>query len=232
MIRTDVQQIREAYSRRSQLPNTRYSLFDPSQRMAVQEVERRILTGLVCEEMTDLRSRHILDIGCGTGEWLLQYLRWGAQPANVVGVDLIPERVVACQGLVPGARIELMDAANLQLPRDAFDIVLQFTAFTSILDTTAREAAAAEMVRVTKPSGLIVWYDFICDNPRNADVRKVSIHELKRLFDGCRIRTERLTLAPPIARAVAPRSERLCALLAQISWLRTHCLAFIRPNKG
>ncbi len=84
------------------------------------------------------------------------------------------------------------------------------------------------MLRATKPGGLIVWYDFVTNNPRNADVRGVPRTELKRLFAGCAMSAERITLAPPVARFVAPRSRPLLRLLNAIPFLRTHCLAFIR----
>ena len=60
------------------------------------------------------------------------------------------------------------------------------------------------MLRVLKPGGLILWYDFHVDNPHNRDVQGVRKREIFELFSGCDIRLHRITLAPPIVRLVAP----------------------------
>ena len=66
------------------------------------------------------------------------------------------------------------------------------------------------------------------DNPRNPDVRAVSATEVTRLFPQCRVRLRRVTLAPPLARLLAPRAPTLCALLNLVPPLRTHYLGVIR----
>jgi len=59
------------------------------------------------------------------------------------------------------------------------------------------------MCRVLKPEGLILWYDYHMDNPKNPDVKGVWSHEIYELFPGCEIRLQRATLAPPIVRLLA-----------------------------
>ena len=85
------------------------------------------------------------------------------------------------------------------------------------------------MRRVLRRGGLILWYDFHVNNPRNADVRAVTRDEILALFPGCSARMQRLTLAPPLARAIAPHSRLVCELLSLVPFLRTHTLAAIRP---
>ena len=72
--------------------------------------------------------------------------------------------------------------------------------FTSILDPTIKQRAAAEMLRVTKASGLMLWYDFCVDNPSNQSVRGIPKREILRLFPQCDIQFRRVTLAPPLLR--------------------------------
>jgi hypothetical protein len=50
---------------------------------------------------------------------------------------------------------------------------MQFTVFTSILDKDMKRNIAAEMLRVLKPKGVIIWYDYFVNNPKNSDVRGV-----------------------------------------------------------
>jgi ubiquinone/menaquinone biosynthesis C-methylase UbiE len=109
----------------------------------------------------------------------------------------------------------------------SFDLVSQFTVFSSILHAGVRRRAAAEMLRVLRPGGVALWYDFTV-NPTNRDTHGIGGDEVTRLFPGCRVRARRVTLAPPLGRLVAPRSWLLAELLENVPALRTHLLALIR----
>jgi hypothetical protein len=86
------------------------------------------------------------------------------------------------------------------------------------------------MRRVLKPDGLILWYDFHINNPRNPDVKGVKLREIQELFSNCEIRMKRITLAPPIARRVATYSWLLCYCLSRIPWLCSHYIGVIRKK--
>jgi hypothetical protein len=88
------------------------------------------------------------------------------------------------------------------------------------------------MLRVVKPRGVILWYDYHVNNPWNPDVRGVKKQEIRHLFPGCRVDLQRLTLAPPLARRLAPYSFLLCCLLEKIPLLCTHYLGVIRREPG
>ena len=105
-----------------------------------------------------------------------------------------------------GADIRTGNAANCHGPTRSFDIVSQFTVFTSILSPELRRAIAAEMIRVTRPGGVVLWYDFRVNNPRNDQVRRVGARELRELFPGCEVHLRPTTLAPPVARRLVPLS--------------------------
>ncbi|HWO42612.1 MAG TPA: class I SAM-dependent methyltransferase [Candidatus Eisenbacteria bacterium] len=220
--------IRGAYAKR--LPGAaRYSWFDDGHLFIVQQLERRLLRAIRRRGLAPLRSRTLLEIGCGNGHWLREFIKWGATPENLTGIDLLAERVVLAKRLSPpGVKYEQADAAQLSFRSESFDIVLQATVFTSILDAQTKASVAAEMLRVVKPRGLILWYDFYVNNPNNPDVRGVSQREIARLFPSCRIDLETVTLAPPIARRLAPISWTACDLLAKLPWLCTHYLGSIQ----
>jgi len=44
----------------------------------------------------------------------------------------------------------------------------------NIFDEEMRQRIASEMLRVLKPDGIVLWYDFHMDNPKNPDVRGVK----------------------------------------------------------
>jgi SAM-dependent methyltransferase len=219
--------IRAAYGRR--VEGDRYSWLEPGYLLAMQEIERGMLAVLRANLRVPLRDARILEVGCGNGAWLQQFVRWGATPGNVHGVDLLPERIEqARRSCAPGVHLRCGSATELDYPDGAFDVVLQSTVFTSILDPDVKRRVAAEMLRVTNPGGSIVWYDFLVNNPRNPDVRGIRRAEVERLFPGCRVDLRRTTLAPPIARRLAPLSPLACTLVGAVPFLRTHYLGVIR----
>lgn len=225
--RAEERRIESAYARRAVL-DSRYAWTNPGHLFLVQELERAVLRRIGSEHWQLARER-ILEVGCGNGFWLRQLCVWGATPNSLVGIDLLPDRIALARKLCP-PEMELR-AGNATMLPDAdgtFDRVLQFTTFTSIKSPTLKSALAAEMLRVLAPGGSILWYDFFRNNPRNPDVRGIGRAELQSLFPGCEFTVERVTLAPPIARALAPVSWTLALVLGALHPLRTHYLATIR----
>jgi ubiquinone/menaquinone biosynthesis C-methylase UbiE len=224
--------IREAYARRQECPQGTYSfLNNPSFVLQIQERDSGLLSMLSQNGVGSLEGKRILDIGCGTGYWLLAFLQWGVLPENVIGIDLSPERIEQARERCPhGVHLECGNAAALDFPDASFDLVLQATVFTSILDPEISQRIAAEMLRVLKSGGFVVWYDFFLGNPRNPDVRGVRRGEIRRLFPGCQIHLRRITLAPPIGRLVGHYSPFMYMLLSWTKILCTHYLGLIKKN--
>jgi hypothetical protein len=86
------------------------------------------------------------------------------------------------------------------------------------------------MARVLAPGGAIAWYDFFVDNPRNAAVRGIGRSELVSLFPGFDLRLRRVTLAPPLARRLAPRAPLVALLAEELHVLNTHYAALLLPR--
>jgi SAM-dependent methyltransferase len=222
--------IRQAYARRA-LSGQSYTWFDAGHLFMVQQLERRLLRLLRRHDMAPLQSKKILEIGCGNGHWLREFVKWGASPDNLAGVDLLAERVDQARRLSPaGIAFQSGNATRLNFADQRFDIVLQATVFTSIRDFAVKRQIAAEMLRVVKERGIVLWYDFHVDNPRNPDVRGIKSREIAQLFPGCRISLERIILAPPVLRRLAPYTWLGCYLLSAIPWLCTHYLGTIRKD--
>jgi SAM-dependent methyltransferase len=221
--------IRAVYARRQR--DARYSWFSDGHLFFMQERERHVLATLKREGFSSLEAKSILEIGCGTGYWLREFIQWGARPENITGLDLLPDRIVEARKLSPEAvRIKCGHTAELALPSEAFDLVFQSTVFTSILDPSMKRQVASEMLRVVKGDGLILWYDFHVNNPWNSDVRGIKKREIHQLFAGCRISLRRITLAPPLLRWLAPYSWLGCHLLGKMPLLCTHYLGTIRKE--
>jgi len=209
----------------------RDSWFNPGYLFMIQEREQQVLKLFKRYGFERLEDKQILDVGCGIGLWINDLVKWGARPENIIGVELTPERLVFARQRCPsGIRLISGNAATTEFPDATFDMVVQSTVFTTILEDDLKAAVAAEMLRVLKPHGLILWYDFMYNNPKNPDVRGVTKSEIYRLFPECRIDIQRLTLVPPLSRWLAPYSVLLCHLLSLIPFLRTHYLGAIRKS--
>jgi SAM-dependent methyltransferase len=198
-------------------------------RFQFQERERRVLQMLDRYGFMPLAGKRILEVGCGTGKWLRDLIGWGADPENLFGVELLQASAIRARRLSPQAvTVECANAAELRFDSGSFDLVLQATMFTSVLDGEMKQAIAAEMLRVLRPNGLILWYDMFVRNPWNPYVQPVGKSEIRRLFPGCSLELRRVSLAPPLARLVAPRSWLACSIMTRVSLLCTHYLGAFR----
>jgi ubiquinone/menaquinone biosynthesis C-methylase UbiE len=147
---------------------------------------------------------------------------------HLYGIDLLSDRLQQAHTDYPLFPLACCDAQQLPFPADLFEIVLQFTALSSILDDNIKKNVAAEMCRVAKPDGLIIWYDFWL-NPTNPQTRGIRPAEIRRLFPNCKYQFYRVTLAPPLTRKLAPISWGLCLFLESLKIFNTHYLVAIRP---
>ncbi len=217
--------------RRREIPADFYSVIHPPNLFISTQRKRSLLRLLHREGIASLSRLRILDVGCGPGDWLLDFVSWGATPDLLCGIDIDEQQIAAASRKLPTADLRLGNACELPWPDGCFDLVLQATVFTSILNTEFKKAIAAEIIRVTRPVGLILWFDFRFNNPWNRHVRGIGGNELRRLFPGCSVSLNRVTLLPPLARHVVPVSWVLGLLLEKIPPLRTHILACIRSPR-
>jgi len=177
-----------------------------------------------------LDGRSVLDIGCGDGTWLMVFRGLGA--TNLSGIELSDQRCARAKQNVPDAELVSGSAHQLPWPDGHFDVVSQFVVFTSILDSNLKQRIAAEMLRVVKPSGVILWYDFRVNNPRNRQVRGIGKSEIAALFPFCDVQLNSLLLAPPLASLVVPRYLRLASALEIVRFLRTHYLGILKRSRS
>jgi ubiquinone/menaquinone biosynthesis C-methylase UbiE len=226
----DIARLRTEYARRSLSANlkSRYSWFDRTYLFGIQQRQRAVLSLLAQHGNRDLSHTKLLEVGCGTGHVLLEAVQMGAQPQNCCGIDLLADRIEDAGRILPGAHLVVGDAQQLPYHDGAFDLVMQFTACSSILDGAIRQKMAGEMFRVLARTGMIVWYDFWL-NPTNPQARGIRLAEIRRLFPDCLLDVRRVTLAPPVARRIVPLSWTLALVLEHLRVLNSHYLVGIKP---
>jgi SAM-dependent methyltransferase len=177
--------------------------------------------------LKSLAGLRILDVGCGGGSTLRQYLEYEADPELLWGIDLLPEFADRARSGALNLQVICGTASDLPFPDASFDLVSQFMLFTSVLDAGVKIQIAREIDRVLVPGGKLLWYDFAFNNPSNPDVRGIRLSEVHRLFPGFSMTSRRITLAPPLGRVIGRLGPTIYFLISRLRFLCTHHLCLL-----
>ena len=125
----------------------------------------------------------VLDVGCGTGRLLLDFL---AQGIDVDGVELSPEMVAMLRAKAAGAGIDLTGRVH-QAAMEAMDlgrryrvVLVPSSSFQLLVEPAAAAAAMERFHDHLEPGGTLVmpWIDLAQDYPGGAsvdDMREVAL---------------------------------------------------------
>ncbi|NMC44945.1 MAG: class I SAM-dependent methyltransferase [candidate division Zixibacteria bacterium] len=204
----------------------KYCLDNPGNRFNFDILCARLAAGFHTLPLDPVQAR-ILDLGAGELFWGDRFAAMAVPPQHYFGVDLLLWRLQQGRKSGRGYQAVAASAADLPFPDASFDLVSQFTMMTSVLDDAVKSRIAAETIRVLKPNGYILWYDFRYSNPGNRNARGIDRKEMARLFPGLPIRFETVTLVPPLARKLP---LPLLKFFYRFPILRTHYLAWIGPK--
>ncbi len=199
-----------------------YAVWDPAQMFMLEGARRHAALLLHRCSVFPHAGTPCLEIGFGRQGWLSVLLSWGVRETDLHGIELDEARAAYARQLLPVADLRRGNAMALPWDDGMFGLVVVSTVFTSILDDGVRRRVASEVARVTARRGALLWYDFAFDNPRNPNVRGIRTRELRRLFPGFAGPVRSVTLAPPLARLVAPRSWLLATMLESVPPLPAH----------
>jgi len=205
-----------------------YEHLSPAERYLHTTRDRALLDLLRRYGIERLSGVRAVELGCGAGSLMRSLVHYGVESERLAAIDLQAAAVRQARAALPDAGVAAADAGALPYRSDVFHLALAFTSFSSMLNAGARRRAAAEAMRVLRPGGLLIVYDF-STNPTNRRVRPVGVAELRALFAPRSVEIERVTLAPPIVRALGGRTA-LCAPLERLPFLRTHLLAAVRKE--
>jgi ubiquinone/menaquinone biosynthesis C-methylase UbiE len=221
--------IKNRYSKRKF--EGRYSFFNSDIYLKFQERQRKLIELLKRVGKTDFKNLRVLEVGCGSGTNLVELILLGFSAQNLVGIELIEKRFNEARKRLPASvKLILGDAFSFEQFEEKFDIVYQSTVFSSILDEDFQKILAVKMLSWVKPTGGILWYDFIYNNPQNPDVCGISLKSIKRLFPESDIIKYKITLAPPLARKIVKINKHLYSWFNLFYPLRTHLLCWIYKN--
>jgi ubiquinone/menaquinone biosynthesis C-methylase UbiE len=226
----DLDRLRNEYADRKRrfADKDSYAWFNAVNLFILQQRQRALIRALRKAGISDLSQKRILEMGCGAGGVLTEFLNFGASPRNLYGIDLLSDRLLEAREKLPASHFVNADGQRIPFTAQSFDLVMQYTALSSILDEEIRVQIAKDMTRVLKPNGVIVWYDFWL-NPTNRQTHGIRPSEIRSLFPSCNFEFHKITLAPPIARKVAPVSWGLALLLENLKLFNSHYLVIISP---
>lgn len=227
----EIDRLRRTYEQRSHSRLAqRYSRTNPGHLYALHEREATMASLLHSAGLESLAGLRILDVGCGGGSTLRQYLDYEANPELLWGIDLLPEFADRARSGALNLQVVCGTASELPFPDGSFDFVSQFMLFTSVLDAGVKVRIAREIDRVLVPGGRLLWYDFAFNNPSNPDVRGIRLAEVRRLFPGFSMTSRRITLAPPLGRVVGRLGPTVYFLTSKLRLLCTHYLCLLEKR--
>jgi ubiquinone/menaquinone biosynthesis C-methylase UbiE len=209
----------------------RWSLVNQGNRAALDERRRTVRDLLTQRGWVPLGSRRVIEVGCGTGAELMRLLEYGATVENLVGVDLLPDRVGAAKRAHPNLDVRVANAEHLEFPDASFELVLAMTLFSSIKDAAMYRHVADEILRVMKPGGALLWYDFRYDNPRNRNVHGMTEKDVRSLFPALTGELRKVTLLPPLSRRLGPLTPALYPAFSAVPRLRTHLVGLLEKAR-
>lgn len=190
------------------------------------ERELKYLEILNRKAKVNLSNLRIIEIGAGGGDNLLYFHRLGISWSNIYANELLDDRVKILKQRLLSDNVIGGNVLDLNFERH-FDIVFQSTVFSSVLDYDLKRTIALKMMKMVKEDGIILWYDFKYNNPRNKNVRGIKKKEINDLFREAKdITFYNVTLAPPIGRRIGKYYQLFNFLFP---FLRTHLIGVIMP---
>ncbi len=133
----------------------------------------------------DIVGKHVLDIGCGFGDYMAVAAEMGA---SVSGIDPFPPAIEGARKLHAtlglATQFQVADASTLPFEDNAFDVVYSADVFEHI-DLATKQAAVKEIYRVLKPGGRVVI------KTPNLDYLRITVN-LHRLCNLLKLKSPRI----------------------------------------
>jgi ubiquinone/menaquinone biosynthesis C-methylase UbiE len=224
----EIARIRSAYKSYLENPETisRWTA-DSSYKRCASDERLKVTDELLTTCGLAISRSEILEVGCWTGGTLDELQRLGASASRLHAVDLMEEAVAEARKRLPHSDIRSGNAETLPYAEGTMDLVVQSTAFSSILDQELAVRIAKEMLRVLTSTGAILWYDLRQPNPWNQNVRAYTRREIRSLFPGMQMTARTLTLNPKIGHYWPTMSPTTYRLLSSLPATQSHSMAVL-----
>ena len=143
-------------------------------------------------------AKKYLEVGCGTGTNLCTLISWGVQAENLYGNDIFLPSLNKAKKRLP-KEVKLQSGNFLDCKyNEKFDVIIFSTVLSSILDINFRCACIKYAYDLLNEGGIVLLYDFVYDNPKNKDVKGISLKPLIGALPWKVFKFNSVTLAPPL----------------------------------
>ena len=173
-------------------------------------------------ELIERSGQPALDVGCGTGRLVLDYLRAGI---DIDGVDSSPEMLAICRekaaavGLAP--RLYLQEMQDLDLPRRYRTILVPSSSFQLVLDPEQAARTMARFAAHLEPGGLLVM-PFIALGRPGTPMEETWVKEAIRPEDGAMIRRTAWSRYDPVTQMEETRDRYEVIVEGRVVRAETH----------
>lgn len=223
--RDELSEIYRGYAEKNQATG-RWSRSNPGNEFILDERDRFLVDLLSSNHVLGRRNLHALDVGCGASTLLPSELRLGSR----IGIDILFERLIPAveAGSING--VACADGARMPFPDNSFDLVVLSTVLSSVRDADTRARIGAEVTRVLRPGGQVLWYDMRVPNPANRNIIGINRREISRIFPDLHLDLRSATLIPQLARRLGERPG-LYRGLSALRVTRSHLVGvFTKPR--
>src|SRR4029077_11788127 len=93
----------------------------------------------------------------------------------LTGIDLLEARLERAQKNYPAIAFQVADAVALPFSDASFDLVMQFTCLMHASTQHVLRAMCAEMIRVLRPDGILLWWDLAPPTWRTLCLRRLLL---------------------------------------------------------
>jgi SAM-dependent methyltransferase len=192
------------------LPTNAWTPLAPHPYLCLRQKQRRVREALVESGLGGaerVRRLDVLDVGSGDGGTLAWLVELGADPARLLGVDLVEARVERARARFANLRFEAGDFTKTDVG-GPFDVVLLVAVLSSVLDEQLRARIVARCLELVRPGGVFFFYDVIAPKPLRAAAnwRALTFDEMSRYLGGRPVRWwKRDYLRRDVADRVVPR---------------------------
>src|SRR5512138_393244 len=125
---SDLDRLRQEYIDRERrfAQDDRYSLSNVAYRYMKTQLNRNIQALFGSHGGATLADHRVLEVGCGSGNILMDFRQLGVKEENLFGVDLLSNRLHQAHTSHPLFTLACSDGQRLPFPGQSFDLVMQF----------------------------------------------------------------------------------------------------------
>ena len=156
------------------LAKNRTAVAPPANSAEFEREDRRVLRLLGARAEAGQSPLRVLDLGCGSGPWLVRWRERGAVPYGVDFDTTLAQRARTRPELAdPPPSIYVADATRLPLADATFDVITLNSLLEHVPDW---RAVLAESARVLAPGGVLVLHTTNRWHPRQGEVRSFPFY--------------------------------------------------------